>query len=110
MQHDRRLIKSYEMNPNVQIDQAALAELCRRYHIVELKVFGSALTESFDCDSDIDLLATFAPGQTPGWEIVEIEHALADAFKRPIDLLTEGSLRPRWRDEVLHAAEVLYAA
>lgn len=98
------------MSPNVQIDRAALTDLCRRYHIVQLKLFGSALTDAFDQTSDIDLLATFEPNHTPGWEIVEIEQAFARAFNRSVDLLTESSLRPRWRDEVLPSAEVLYAA
>jgi len=98
------------MNPRVQIDQVALAQLCRRYHIVALKLFGSALTAAFDPDSDIDLLVTFAPGHTPGWEIVDIEQAFSTVFNRPVDLLTESSLRPQWRDAVLPSAEVLYAA
>jgi len=98
------------MNPNVKVDRQALTELCQRYHIVELKLFGSALTDAFDRHSDIDLLVTFAPGHAPGWEIVEIEQAFAGVFDRPVDLVTESSLRPRWRDEVLPAAEVLYAA
>jgi len=98
------------MIPQVQPDAKALKDLCRRHHIVELKLFGSALTEAFDQESDIDLLATFAPGHTPGWEIVDIEAAFARLFNRPVDLITESSLRPRWRDEVLPYAEVLYAA
>ncbi|MFI4861415.1 MAG: nucleotidyltransferase family protein [Phycisphaerales bacterium JB063] len=89
---------------------AAIAALCKRHHIVRLKLFGSALTDAFNDDSDIDLLATFAPGQTPGWEIIDIERAFAELLGRPVDLLTETSLRPRWRDEVLPTAEVLYAA
>lgn len=98
------------MNASVQIDRVALAELCQRYHIVAVKLFGSALTTAFTPDSDIDLLVTFAPGHTPGWEIVDIEQAFSTAFNRPVDLLTESSLRPKWRDEVLPSAEVLYAA
>ena len=104
------MVKCNGMNPSIQIDFSALSDLCRRYHIVQLKLFGSALTEAFDQTSDIDLLATFAPDHTPGWEIVEIEAAFTRVFNRPVDLLTESSLRPRWRDEVLPSAEVLYAA
>jgi len=98
------------MHPSVQVDHAALTELCERYHIVELKLFGSALTQDFTRNSDIDLLATFAPNHKPGWETIEIEKASTSLFHRPVDLVTESSLRPRWRDEVLPTAEVLYAA
>ena len=98
------------MNTTLHIDRPAVTELCQRFHIVELKLFGSATTQAFGQDSDIDLLATFAPNHTPGWEIIEIEQAFARLFNRPVDLLTESSLRPRWREEVLPSAEVLYAA
>ena len=39
---------------------AALPELCRRYQVQELDVFGSAVTGQFDpARSDFDLLVTF---------------------------------------------------
>lgn len=98
------------MDIQLIFNSAAIAFLCRKHHIINLKLFGSALTDAFNEDSDIDLLATFAPGQTPGWEIVDIERAFAELLGRPVDLLTEASLRPRWRGEVLPTAEVLYAA
>lgn len=98
------------MNPRVQVDASALTKLCQSYHITQLKLYGSALGEGFGPDSDIDLLVTFAPGRTPGWEIVDIEQAFSQLFGRPVDLVTESSLRPNWRSEVLPSAEVLYAA
>lgn len=98
------------MDKNLKIDETALSDLCQRYHIVQLKLFGSAVNGALSPSSDIDLLATFAPSHTPGWEIIEMEQAFASLFDRPVDLLTESSLRPRWRDEVLPSAEVLYAA
>ncbi|MBI2857902.1 MAG: nucleotidyltransferase domain-containing protein [Chloroflexi bacterium] len=40
-----------------------LAELCRRYQVRRLEVFGSALRKDFDRErSDIDLLVDFEPG------------------------------------------------
>ncbi|MEM9021033.1 MAG: nucleotidyltransferase family protein [Planctomycetota bacterium] len=98
------------MNPQIKIDATALANLCKRYHIAELKLYGSALGDAFRPDSDVDLLVTFKPGHTPGWEIVDIEQAFSSLFGRPVDLVTEASLRPNWRSEVLPSAEVLYAA
>ena len=44
-----------------------IAELCRRFHIRRLEVFGSAARETdFDPDrSDIDLLVTYEPDGPP---------------------------------------------
>jgi hypothetical protein len=46
---------------NTQIDEAALAELCRRHRVRELSVFGSAARDEVRPNSDIDLLVEFLP-------------------------------------------------
>jgi hypothetical protein len=56
-----------EIREGIRVDEAQLAELCRRHEVVELAVFGSVLRDDFRADSDIDVLVTFAPGATPGW-------------------------------------------
>lgn len=43
------------------IDREAVAELCRRYGVARLSLFGSALTAEFDpATSDVDFLVEFA--------------------------------------------------
>jgi len=39
----------------------ALTDLCRRWQVMELAVFGSVARGSSRPDSDLDLLVTFAP-------------------------------------------------
>jgi len=36
-----------------------IADLCRKYEVAELSVFGSLLRDDFGPDSDIDFLAVF---------------------------------------------------
>jgi uncharacterized protein len=38
-----------------------VAEFCRRWNIVAMELFGSALRPDFHHDSDVDFLVTFAP-------------------------------------------------
>ena len=38
-----------------------MAEFCRRWAIRRLEIFGSALRDDFRPDSDVDLVATYAP-------------------------------------------------
>jgi uncharacterized protein len=47
---------------SVQVHEAELADLCRRYHVRELSVFGSTARGEMRPQSDIDLLVEFLPG------------------------------------------------
>jgi uncharacterized protein len=93
-------------------DQAALASLCRRYHIRRLSLFGSTLKGANRPDSDLDLLVEFEPGTTPGLLMMaHIEIELSPlAGGRKVDLRTAGDLSRYFCDEVVGTAEVQYAA
>ncbi|MFO1083359.1 MAG: nucleotidyltransferase domain-containing protein [Reyranellaceae bacterium] len=90
----------------------ALTELCRRWQIVELSVFGSVARGSFRSDSDVDLLATFRP-EAP-WstlDFVDLREDLSGLFGRSIDLVEEKAIRNPWRKaSILRDKSVLYAA
>lgn len=88
----------------------ALAELCRRYHISKLALFGSVLRSDFHPDSDIDVLVEFEPGQTPGLAFFDIEAELSHLLGRKVDLNTPQFLSPRIRARVQAEAEVLVGA
>jgi hypothetical protein len=45
----------------INVSQGRLSEFCHRWKIVALALFGSATRDDFGPESDIDLLATFAP-------------------------------------------------
>ena len=44
-----------------QVDEAKLTDLCKRYRVRELSLFGSAVRGEMRPDSDIDLLVEFLP-------------------------------------------------
>jgi len=46
---------------DTEVDEAKLADLCRRYQVRELSLFGSAARGEMRPDSDIDLLVEFLP-------------------------------------------------
>jgi len=46
---------------DVNVDETKLADLCRRYRVRELSVFGSAARGDIRAESDIDLLVDFLP-------------------------------------------------
>ena len=75
-------------------------------------MFGSALRRSERPDSDVDLLVEFEPDARPNLlTMAEIERSISILLGgRSIDLRTAGDLSRYFRDDVVQAAEPLYAA
>lgn len=96
--------------PGRHIDDAALAEICERYGVARLEVFGSLSRGEDTADSDIDVLYTLRPGARLGWAIEDLSDELSALFGRPVDLVSRAALHPRLRDTVLGEAKPLYAA
>lgn len=92
------------------LDGSRLAELCRRYGVAELAVFGSVARGEASEASDVDLLYVLAPGAHLGFAINELEDELAKLFERPVDLVAKRVLHHLIRDDVLTEARTLYAA
>lgn len=98
-----------KIRDGLEIDGERLADICRRWHVTELSLFGSALTDDFGPDSDIDLLYEFEDGHTPGWAIVDLALELESVFGRSVDLVGRRSVHWLIRDEVLTQARSLHA-
>jgi len=95
----------------VDIDEAKLAGICRRYQVRELAVFGSAAKGEMRPDSDVDLLVEFLPEAQIGL----LEHAglmldLSELLGRKVDLVSKRALKPLIRDSVIREARPVYAA
>lgn len=89
------------MNPQVHLDRDGLAELCRKWRIRELSLFGSALRDDFGPDSDLDFLVSFEP--EAGWDLFDLiamKGELKNRFGRRVVLVEKEALRPlvrHWR-------------
>jgi predicted nucleotidyltransferase len=92
------------------VDADRLAEICHRYRLTELAVFGSAARGDLQPDSDIDLLYVPGPDAHLGWRIEELAEELAALFGRPVDLVSKRHLHELLREQILHDARTLYAA
>ncbi len=88
----------------------ALAEFCRRNHVRQLSVFGSALRDDFTPDSDVDFLVEFEPGKTPGLDFFGMENELSELIGRKADLNTPGFLSRHFRDRVVEEAEPIFVS
>jgi predicted nucleotidyltransferase len=89
----------------------ALGQLCRRWRIAELALFGSVARGTARADSDIDLLVTFEPDAP--WstlDLVDLREELVALFGRPVDLVEEHAIRNPYRKmTILRDKSVLYA-
>lgn len=94
----------------LHVDLDAIREICTRYGIARLEVFGSASRGELRADSDVDLLYELAPGATLGWDIEDLADELTSALGRSVDLVSRGALHARLRDAILAEARVVYAA
>jgi predicted nucleotidyltransferase len=72
---------------DLAVNPERLAELCRRFHVSKLELFGSRAKGTARPDSDVDLLVTFEPGQTPGLAFVALAEELETILGRSVDLL-----------------------
>lgn len=91
-----------------------IADLCRRYRVRRLELFGSAAADRFDADrSDVDLLVDFEA-------LAEGEHAdayfgllaaLESVFQRRVDLVMSRAIRNQYFLEAIEPTRtLLYAA
>ena len=96
-----------DLTPNVL---KAIKDLCQRYRVRELSIFGSALREDFSTGSDIDLLVEFEPEAQIGFvTLSRMQREISATLNRPADLVPKDGLKPRIREIVISSAKVIYA-
>lgn len=94
----------------IDVDMARLHQVCERYGVASLEVFGSVARGEDGPDSDVDLLFTLKPGRRLGFALFDLEDELTSVFGRPVDLVRRSSVNKYIRKQVLDDARALYAA
>lgn len=92
------------------VDSERLREVCERYGVASLAVFGSVARHEDRHDSDLDLLYVLKPDSRLGFRLFDLEDELAALFGRPVDLVARKSINKYIREQVLADAQPLYAA
>lgn len=96
--------------PGIAVDVEKLREVCGRYGVERLEVFGSVSRGDATPDSDVDVLYQLEAGARLGWDIEKLADELSALLGRRVDLVSRNALHERLRDEVLAEALLLYAA
>ena len=99
-------------NTFLQLHLPLIISLFEKHKIKDAYLFGSALTDKFDEKSDIDFLVNFYDDLDPlekGELLWSLRFSLEDDLNRPIDLITESSLKnPYFIEEVNEKKQKIY--
>jgi hypothetical protein len=103
------------MNRHITIPKNEIEVFCRRNHIRELALFGSALRDDFGPDSDVDVMVEFEYGQEPGlMQMTAMESGLSEILGHKIDLVERQSVEQSEnyirRLHILQSLETIYVA
>jgi len=100
------------MGARIAIDRGRIADLCRKWQVTELALFGSVLRDDFGPDSDVDVLVTFAPGAPWSlFDLVDMMDELEGVLGRKVHLVeSEGMRNPIRRRAILSSREIIHAA
>ena len=91
----------------------SIAEICERFAVRHLEVFGSALRDDFDLtSSDIDLFYEFEGSEDLFSRFMNLKRELEKLFGRKVDLLKEDQIRNPFIKEQISKSprKRLYAA
>ena len=104
------------LSTGIPLPSDEIQQICRRFGVAELAVFGSILRDDFSAASDVDFLVTFQSGDAGPWgyKLTEMCEALENVLGRPVDLATRNSVQqnPNYirRRHILDSARTIYVA
>ena len=92
----------------VELPLDRISEICRKYGVIELAVFGSVVRDDFGPDSDVDFLYVLPAGSRVGMEFFGFRDELHEAVGRDVDIVPKNYLHWVIRDRVLAEAQTVY--
>jgi hypothetical protein len=101
------------MVQDIRQHEEELRDLCTRFHVARLELFGSAAAGEFRPESDIDFLVEFEelhPGDHANHYFGLLE-ALEAVFGRKVDLVVASAVRnPYFLEAIAPTRTLIYAA
>lgn len=102
------------MVPTVSDKLDAIGDLCRKYGVVTMHLFGSAAGVGFDPGrSDVDLLVDFGPmdGHAKAHAYFDLLDELRELLGTEVDLVMAGAVKNRFiAADIERTKQMLYAA
>lgn len=97
----------------IATERKGLEALCKQYQVDRLYLFGSAMTDHFTAESDLDIIVRFReldlPPEDRGQLYWDLLDALEQLFGRKVDLLTDKKFsNPYFQREVDKTKTLIY--
>lgn len=97
----------------IEINLQHIIDICKKYHVKRLWVFGSILTPDFNHESDVDLCVDFDWTNIPLLESARNFFGLQSAFEnllgRKVDLTDDSAVQnPYFREELNETRLLIY--
>ena len=87
----------------IRSKRSEIEEIAKKYGATHVRVFGSLAKGEATLESDIDFLIQLEMGRTL-FDIIALKQDLEDLLGRQVDVVTERSLSPYLRDEIMKNA------
>ena len=93
----------------ISINEKKIEEFCKVNGIKKLSLFGSYLKNTYNEESDVDLLVEFENDTEYGLlDVARMERELSEMIGKKVDLRTSEELSRYFRDTVVKEAVVKY--
>lgn len=105
--------KKYVAMHIIELNISKIMEICRRFHVRRLWVFGSILTNRFNDNSDVDFCVDFDKSKINLMDYADnffdFQYALEDVFGRKVDITEDSAVRnPYFRQELDETRKLIY--
>ena len=97
----------------IEINIRKIIDICKRFHVRKLWVFGSILTNRFNDKSDVDLCVDFDKSRIDIFDYADnffdFQYALEEIFGRKVDITEDGAVKnPYFRQELNKTCRLIY--
>jgi uncharacterized protein len=90
----------------VELPTTEILRIANKHGASNVRVFGSRAKDNARPDSDLDLIVTLNPSRSL-LDLVALKQDLEDLLPWSVDVVTENSLSPYLRDQILAEARLL---
>jgi len=84
----------------LEIYREQIKAIAERYHVTNVRVFGSTARGEDTDKSDLDLLVTPIKGATGLMELVRIESEVKKLIKVPVDVVLDSEIPEQHREKI----------
>ena len=97
----------------IEINIRKIIDICKRFHVRKLWVFGSILTNRFNDKSDVDLCVDFDKSRIDIFDYADnffdFQYALEEIVGRKVDITEDGAVKnPYFRQELNKTRRLIY--